>query len=136
MEVVINACYGGFGLSKDAVEMYLKLKGKECFTYTNEANGNGKDRTYIRATNECLFNHHMTKDLGEKTNKLPDKYYFSDRDINRDDKDLVSVVKKLGDKANGSCSKLKVIEIPDGIEWDIEEYDGLEHIAEKHKIWN
>jgi hypothetical protein len=48
---------------------------------------------------------------------------------------LVVVVEKLGDKASGSCSKLKVVEIPDGVEWEIEEYDGMEWVSEKHRTW-
>jgi hypothetical protein len=28
-----------------------------------------------------------------------------------------------------------VVEIPDGIEWSIQEYDGLEWVAEKHRTW-
>ena len=32
-EVVINSCYGGFGLSPKAIKRYLELKGKECFFY-------------------------------------------------------------------------------------------------------
>ena len=27
------------------------------------------------------------------------------------------------------------VEIPDDVEWQIEEYDGSEWIAEKHRIW-
>jgi len=29
MKIVINGCYGGFGLSKLAIQEYLKLKGKK-----------------------------------------------------------------------------------------------------------
>jgi hypothetical protein len=28
-----------------------------------------------------------------------------------------------------------VIEIPDDVEWIIVDYDGMEHIAEKHRTW-
>lgn len=35
----------------------------------------------------------------------------------------------------GDNCKLKVVEIPDGIEYTIEEYDGVEWIAEKHRTW-
>jgi hypothetical protein len=28
-----------------------------------------------------------------------------------------------------------VVEIPDGVEWEIAEYDGLEWVAEKHRTW-
>lgn len=33
------------------------------------------------------------------------------------------------------CAKLKVIEIPDGIEYTVEQYDGMEWIAEVHRTW-
>lgn len=53
----------------------------------------------------------------------------------RNDPRLVKIVEKLGEEANGRFAKLKVIEIPDGVEWEIEEYDGYEHVAEKHRTW-
>jgi len=136
MEIVINRCYGGFSLSKEGTEMYLKLKGKECYTYTNKEPYNFKSNTYVKSGKESfLSSHYITKDLGEETDKLPNEYYFSSRDIPRDDKDLVKVVKELGNKANGRCAELSVVEIPDNTEWTIEEYDGYEHIAEKHRTW-
>ena len=48
---------------------------------------------------------------------------------------LVKCVEALGEDASGSFAKLKVVEIPDGVEWEIGEYDGLEYVAEKHRIW-
>jgi hypothetical protein len=48
----------------------------------------------------------------------------------------VQVVEELGDEANGRCSELSVVEIPDGVQWEIVEYDGLEHIAEQHRTWS
>jgi len=36
---------------------------------------------------------------------------------------------------DGTYSDLKVVEIPDGVNWYIEEYDGLEHVAERHRTW-
>lgn len=30
---------------------------------------------------------------------------------------------------------LQIVEIPDGIEWYIEDYDGSETIHEKHRVW-
>ena len=44
-------------------------------------------------------------------------------------------MKELGNKANGRYSELKIVEIPDGIEWEISEYDGLETVEEKHRNW-
>lgn len=48
---------------------------------------------------------------------------------------LVECVEKLGEKASETCSRLKVVEIPDGVDWEIGEYDGIEWIAEKHRTW-
>jgi len=48
----------------------------------------------------------------------------------------VEVVEELGIKANGFCSELKIVEIPDDVEWIIEEYDGKEWVAEDHRRWS
>ena len=53
----------------------------------------------------------------------------------RSNEDLVRVVEKLGSEASGFLANLKVVEIPDDTEWEIEEYDGLEWVAEKHRTW-
>jgi hypothetical protein len=58
-----------------------------------------------------------------------------DRDIPRNDKDLVEIVESLGNLANGFCASLRIVEIPDGVEWHISEYDGIEHVAENHRTW-
>ena len=48
---------------------------------------------------------------------------------------LVQVVEELGEKASGDLAKLKIIEVPDGIECHIDDYDGIEHVAEDHDTW-
>ena len=30
----------------------------------------------------------------------------------------------------------KIVEIPDGVQWEITEYDGKECIKEKHRSWS
>lgn len=140
MEIVINKCYGGFGLSALAVKMYLKLKGKNAFFYvqTKYSFRNGKDeykKVSIENASSAYMSHTMTKDLGNTTSKLLDKHYFSDYSINRSDKDLIRVVSELGKKANGRHAELKIVEIPDGTAFEIEEYDGMERVAETHETW-
>ena len=88
-KVVINDCYGGFGISKEATE----FMGLEWDGYGHGGN------------------------------------------ISRDDPKLVEAVEQLGEKANGNYAKLKIVEIPADVEWDIQEYDGSEWIAEKHRTW-
>jgi len=53
----------------------------------------------------------------------------------RDDPDLIAVVEKLGEAANTWLSSLSIVEIPEGVNWYIEEYDGLEWVAERHRKW-
>jgi hypothetical protein len=60
---------------------------------------------------------------------------FYDRNIPRDDAALVQVVEEMGVMANGAFAKLKIVKIPDDVEWQIDEYDGLEWVAEKHRTW-
>ena len=57
-------------------------------------------------------------------------------DLARNDPTLVEVVEQLGQAANGPYAKLKVVTIPDDVEWTIMEYDGWEWVAEAHRTWN
>ena len=65
---------------------------------------------------------------------VPDKNFY-DRDIPRDDPALIQVVQEMGDAVNNNTSDLKIVDIPDDVEWQIEEYDGNEWVAEKHRTW-
>lgn len=78
-----------------------------------------------------------------KLRKLHDKHLpvmkskYSFTDCPRDCPNLILVVEELGEKANGEPAKLKVIEVPDGVEWQIERDDtGVEWVAEKHRTWS
>jgi hypothetical protein len=61
--------------------------------------------------------------------------YGYEFDKDRTNPNLIKVVEKLGDAANGKYTQLKVVEIPDDVEWEIEEYDGLEWVSEVHRKW-
>jgi hypothetical protein len=41
----------------------------------------------------------------------------------------------MGEEANDQFAKLEIVEIPDGVEWQIDEYDGYESIHEVHRSW-
>ena len=59
--------------------------------------------------------------------------HFSD--IARNDPILVYVVETLGNEANGSFAKLRIVEIPDDVNWEISDYDGMESVEEVHRSW-
>jgi hypothetical protein len=47
----------------------------------------------------------------------------------------VQAVEELGDAANGDYAKLNVVEIPDGVDYEISEYNGVERVDEVHRSW-
>ena len=57
-------------------------------------------------------------------------------DIDRADPDLVQVVEELGEESYDRYADLKIVEIPEDVDWYIHEYDGLEHVAERHRTWS
>lgn len=116
MKVVINKDFGGFGLSEEGFELYLKYKEIE----------------FEVERKQGLFGTFYYK----KGHLKDENFYLSEYDIDRADPALIQVVEELGDRANSNYSSLKVVEIPDDIEWTVEEYDGMEHIAEKHRTWS
>ena len=113
--VVINRCHGGFGLSWDAQVAYL-------------------DRAGIAYTLEDRESRDDTQRHGQRI-KLASGNPFYDREIQRDDPILVALVKEMGEEVNGSFANLRVVKIPGDVEWHIDEYDGLEWVAEKHRTW-
>jgi hypothetical protein len=70
------------------------------------------------------------KELG-----MEDANKYSERDGDRSDPRLVQVVEELGDKASAGYAELVIVEIPDGVEWHIHEYDGFESVHEEHRTW-
>lgn len=69
----------------------------------------------------------------EKEGIIPQDTYGYD--ITRNNKSLVEVVEELGEDAGGTYSDLRTVEIPDDVDWIIQEYDGIEWVAEKHRTW-
>jgi len=138
MKVVINSCYGGFGLSYKGVMAYAKEKGIKVYAYIDEKTESYLKQTKIvefkGKTKEPMAIYYTTKRI--KTEADLNTNYFSYRDIAREDPALVKTVEKLGKEANGSCSDLTIVEIPDDVKWTIDDYDGLESVEEEHRSWN
>jgi len=142
MKVVINRCYGGFGLSHEAVMRYFEIKGITVYPEQEGSIGSWKFWTYwivkpedrIESKEGEAF-YVMSMEDRRAYNQAHSEQTVYPRDIERHDPALVQVVEEMGDKANGDHAELKVVEIPDDVNYIIEEYDGLEHIAEQHRTW-
>jgi hypothetical protein len=137
MKIVINSCFGGFGLSPKGLKALMKKKGRECYFFEQKIKNGRISDEYTPADiarKNSLFIHAF--DIPEPTEESTRGHYISSSDIPRDDADLIAVVEELSAEASGQCSALKIIEIPDGVEWEIEEYDGQEWVSEKHRTWN
>jgi hypothetical protein len=139
-KVVINKCYGGFGLSHEAVMRYFKIKG--ITVYPEQGQDYWKFWTYWTVKPQDRVEdkegdafYAMSMDERVAYNQLRSEQTVYERDIERHDPALVQAVEELGEKANGAHAELAVVEIPDDVEYIIEEYDGNEHIAEKHRTW-
>ena len=140
MKVAVNRCYGGFDLSPKAVKMLMNRKGLNCFMYkqTKYKFDSGKEEfTRIDETSEeCgLGIYYVKNDLGDRTDNIPKDSYWYYGDIDRTDEDLISVIEELGDGTNGRFGSIEVIKIPNDIEWEIDNYDGIETIHERHRSW-
>lgn len=109
--IAINSRHGGFGLSLEGAEHYAKLAGLE---YGEMCDGYGAYWTF----------------------RAPDGTELSPRDIPRDCPHLIATIEALGSAADGPYAALAIIEIPDDVCWQIDEYDGLEWVAERHRIWS
>jgi hypothetical protein len=133
MKIVINNDYGGFELSPKAIQLYYKLKFNQ-ETYILERTGSYANPSFKKAIKKSPF--YKIEVYTTETPNLENRdEYCSKYDFERNDPILIEVVEKLGEKANGRHANLKIVEIPDDVEWEIKEYDGIEHIAEVHKTW-
>ncbi len=136
-KVILNKCYGGFDVSKEAYMLYAKKKGLTLYLY--ESNFVDRKFIYKKVNNDdSIFRHYFTKDMGDNveiSNEDYDKYCLYLRDEHREDPVLIEVVEELGEKASGRFGNLQVVEIPDDLDYVIDEYDGIETLHQKVQEW-
>lgn len=138
-KIAINKCFGGFSLSHKAVMLYAELSGFKLYPFQDKRDPNGD----ISSFGECIrwdgkgkppfIIYYLREDDWSMQNEPG--VYFASRDIKRDDPNLIKVIEQLGNKADGSCARLSIVEIPDDVIWDIAEYDGQESVVEQHRSW-
>lgn len=128
MKIVLNRCFGGFGLSDKAIKSCIS-RGMTVTTYSKEGELKSKEADFVKLPRDKKGKGFF-KDNEFYTNKNSDKDF-------RVNPILIEVIEKLGESANAQCAELEIIDIPftdcDG--WEITEYDGKERVEENHSSW-
>lgn len=152
VKVVINACFGGFGLSPAATRRLAELQGRECYffkpdglsTYEPVREPSRRDLFWDAfsvpdPTDVLAWSrpwHEMTDAEKQAHNDAYRAIHLDDFSRDRANPLLVRVVEEMGSEAaSGACAELKIVEVPDGVAWEISEYDGNETIHEQHRTW-
>lgn len=118
MKVAINRCYGGFGISDPAFEKLLERKGIEF--------------DVVPSDSSLLGNSYYRKGYSGDV-----EHYLSEYDMAsvRSDPDLIAVIEEMGKESWSWAAEIVIVEVPDDVAWHIDEYDGIEHVAENHRTW-
>lgn len=149
MKVAINKCFGGFGLSPEATLKLYERGVTEIATPVDEywppekrAEEDAKYATLGYSSAIAKWRAYFAGDREGRQPLLtvfsPDEklvLYAGRCDELRAHPELIRIIEEMGDAANGSCAELAIVEIPDGTDYEISEYDGREHIAETHRTW-
>lgn len=121
MKIIVNRCYGGFGISDEACDWLIKNKGWKVSEYLKDGNTlKDKSAKLTKTDNPKIYGKYWT---------------VYDRDEMRINKDVIECVEALKEKASSNLAKLVVIEIPDDVKWEMDEYDGIESVHEVHRSW-
>lgn len=110
-KIAVNRCYGGFSISLGAARRMAELGH--------------------RVAQKSVAEY----DAGKRVSGEWFSHDIHDSDTSRADPILVQVVTEMGSASNGRYAAIEVVEIPDDVEWTIEDYDGREWVAEKHRQW-
>jgi hypothetical protein len=152
VEIVINKQFGGFSISALAVKKLAELDGRDCYFFKNSCIGGDDnfEEITLEEAGKCFFwfafsvknpEDYFPKEKRGKDgfftayNNAWEKIGLDNRELDRSNKNLIKVIRELGKKANGPCASLKIVKIPDGVDFEIDEYDGMESIHEKHRSW-
>lgn len=141
-KIVINNCHGGFGLSMKA-QLELYNLGSPIIEAFEPEKYYGEDLWQEKYERDIK----IMKDKEDGVEHIalfgtviaPDGKILS---VERGDHQhrtcphLIKMVEEDPEGTAGRYAELKVVEIPDDVKWTIEEYDGWEHVAEKHRVWH
>lgn len=126
-QVVYNTCFGGFGVHESVVKWVRENKSELLERY---------DSKYVKEIADSTISGEMFSDGSGP--KRGNELHISPRELSRDNEllaDIVSERTTYGGRYNGDHASLQVAEVPDGVSWTINEYDGRETVQESSKTF-
>ncbi|MGD9157181.1 MAG: hypothetical protein PVG39_02120 [Desulfobacteraceae bacterium] len=98
------------------------------------------------AVNKCFGGFGLSKAVFDELGFKWDGYGYLDNESfgiesgnyleYRKDPRLIAAIEKIGEeKASGDLAEVRIVDVPDDVEWEIDEYDGIETIHEVHRSW-
>ena len=114
--IAINDCWGGFGLSQKAYERLIELGFPVC---SIDLDAEEPEPTIYEDDRPGRDRYWRMWDDNERTHPL-----------------LLQVINELGDEASGGLAKVRIVTVPDDVEWEIDDYDGMESVHEQHRSWH
>ncbi len=112
-KVVVNAEVGSvFSLSEIAWQMLAAIKGLR-FSHCDPGG-------------LCCY---LSEGEGE-----PERPFYC-REMDRSDDALVRTVERLGTLANAGHTNLRIVAVPDNVDWEVRSVHGYEYVTDGKKIW-
>jgi hypothetical protein len=119
MKVILNKCFGGFGVSEMGIR-HCREKGA----------------AWAQWPNSYLKGEFFSEDDGSPSAMTCDSAWVAEgREAGaRECPHLIALIES-GAYKDDHCSRLKVVEIPDGVTYEIDDYDGQESIGQPRTVW-
>lgn len=128
MKLVIESS-STFGLSPKAMKLWAAKKGIDLYPYSYDLSDYSKQRR-VNWDDEDIESYCSTK-------RWSDQNEIVDWGIDRGCPHLIETVSELGGDVASQFGCLKIIEIPDGVDYIIVENGmGGGSVHEKHRVWN
>lgn len=120
MKIAINKCFGGFDLSDEVFEKLIQL-GVPTYNDWDKLPNNGDPWIMDKDDDRGILGRYSSnfRDYEKRNHPL-----------------LIQALEEVGLKnASGRFGKIVIVDIPDDIEYGIDDYDGIESIHETHRSW-
>lgn len=142
-KIVVFSCYHDLQNYYEILKKYATKKNIQLYPYDTKIihnENNEFDVEFEEKNPKDFIYHYSTCPISKLTFNNVSQYHFDLEKIERDDPDLIVSIEEyleiFGDDLDQYGNrKIRIVEIPDNIDWEIERCEGNEWVAEKHRCW-